>query len=106
MLIMAFLALSIGFVQCIMDLLADILNALNEVVSPFSFGLNVSRIYPEWLQMVWPHQWGIMAEIPTLPERGCGMLSYGELCCSYVGHRGDFHPTCVDASSCTCAKCV
>jgi len=42
MLIMTLLVLSIGFVQYIMDLLADVLNALNEVVGPFSFGLNVS----------------------------------------------------------------
>lgn len=45
MLIMALLVLSIGSVQYIMDLLVDVLNVLNEVVSPFSFGLHVSRIY-------------------------------------------------------------
>jgi hypothetical protein len=54
--------------------------------------------------MVWPHQWDIVAGIPTPPERGCGQLSYGELCCSCVGHRGGFHPMCVDASSCTCTN--
>lgn len=46
MMIMALLVLSIGSFQYIMDLLADVLNALNEVVSPFSFGLHVSRVYP------------------------------------------------------------
>ena len=45
MLFMAQLVLRIGFVQYIMDLLADVLNVLNEVVSPFNFILNVSRIY-------------------------------------------------------------
>ena len=43
-----------------------------------------------------------MAKITTLPERCCGLLSCGELCCSYVGHRGYSHSLCVDASSCTC----
>ncbi len=56
--------------------------------------------------MVWPHQWGIMAEIPALPERRCDLLSCGEFCCSCVRHRGDFHPMCVDASSVTCTECV
>jgi len=46
MLIMALLVLSIGSIQYIMDLLANVLNVLNEVVSSFSFGLNVNRIYP------------------------------------------------------------
>lgn len=45
MLIMSLLVLSIGSVQYIMDLLADVLNMLNEAVSHFSFGLHVSRIY-------------------------------------------------------------
>lgn len=45
MLIMALLVISIGFVQSIMDLLVDVLNVLNESVSPFSFGLNVSLTY-------------------------------------------------------------
>jgi len=42
MLIMALLVLSIGSVQYIMDLLADVLNAPNESVSPFIFRLNMS----------------------------------------------------------------
>ncbi len=42
MLIMVLLVLSIGFVQYIMDMLADVLNALNEVVSLVDFGLDVS----------------------------------------------------------------
>ena len=45
MVIMALLVLSIGSIQYIMGMLANVLNALNEVVSPFSFGLHVSRIY-------------------------------------------------------------
>ena len=45
MLIMVFLVLRIGSVQYIMDLLADVLNALNEVFVPFNFILNVNRIY-------------------------------------------------------------
>ena len=36
------LVLSIGFVQYVMDLLEDVLNALNEVVSPANFGLDMS----------------------------------------------------------------
>jgi len=56
--------------------------------------------------MVWPHQWNIMAEIQALPEKGFGMLSCGELCCSYVGHKRYFHPMYMDASSCTCIECV
>ena len=43
-LIMALLVLSIGSVQYIMDLLVDMFNAVNEVVSPIGFGLDVSRI--------------------------------------------------------------
>ena len=95
MLIMALLVLSIDFVQYNVELLVDVLNALNKAVIHF-----------KWLQMVWPHQWGIMVEISALPERDCDLLSYGEICCSCGGHRGDFHPMCMDASSCTCAKCV
>ena len=45
MLIMALLVLCIGSVQYIMDLLADVLNALNEVVIPIGFELDVSRIF-------------------------------------------------------------
>ena len=45
MLIMALLVLSVASTQYIMDLLVDVLNALNEVVSPVSFGLDMSRIY-------------------------------------------------------------
>ena len=44
MLIMSLLVLSIGFVQYVMNLLADVLNALNEVVRFVSFRLNMSRI--------------------------------------------------------------
>jgi hypothetical protein len=35
-----------------------------------------------------------MVEISTLPERGCGWLSYVWLCCSCVEHREDSHPMC------------
>jgi hypothetical protein len=42
MLIMTLLVLSIGSVQYVMDLLVDVLNVLNEVVSPVSFGLDMS----------------------------------------------------------------
>ena len=45
MLIMSLLVLSIGFVQYVMDLLVDVLNVLNEVVSLVSFRLDMSRIY-------------------------------------------------------------
>ena len=44
MLIMALLILSIGSVQYIMDLLADVLNALNEVVGLVGFELDMSQI--------------------------------------------------------------
>ena len=44
MLIMSLLVLSISSVQYVMDLLADMLNALNEVVCPVSVGLDMSRI--------------------------------------------------------------
>ena len=45
MLIIALLVLSISSVQYILDLLVDVLNALNEVVSPVGFGLDVCQIY-------------------------------------------------------------
>ena len=45
MLIMVLLVISIGYVQYIMDLLADLLNALNEAVNPFNFRLHVTQIY-------------------------------------------------------------
>ena len=44
MLIMTLLVLSIGFVTYVMDLLADVMKALNEVVSPVNFRLDISRI--------------------------------------------------------------
>ena len=44
MLIMVLFVLSIDFVQYIIDLLVDVLNVLNEVVSPVDFRLDVSRI--------------------------------------------------------------
>jgi hypothetical protein len=47
MLIMTLLVLSIGFVQYVMDLLVDVLNVLNEVVSPVSFRLDMSLNLPE-----------------------------------------------------------
>ena len=42
MLIMTLLVLSIGSIQYVMDLLADVLNALNEAIIPISFGLDMS----------------------------------------------------------------
>jgi hypothetical protein len=42
MLIMLLLVLSIGFVQDVMNLLADVLNVLNEVVFLVSLRLNMS----------------------------------------------------------------
>ena len=45
MLIMTLLVLSIGFFQYVMDLLADVLNALNEVVRLVNFVLDMSRIF-------------------------------------------------------------
>ena len=44
MLIMLLLVLSIGSVQYFMNLLADVLNALDEVVHFVSFKLDMSRI--------------------------------------------------------------
>ena len=44
MLIMFFLVLSIGFVQYVMHLLADVLNVLDEVFLFVSFRLDMSRI--------------------------------------------------------------
>ena len=44
MLIMALLVLSIGYVQYVMNLLADVLNALNEVICFVNFRLDMSRI--------------------------------------------------------------
>lgn len=43
-LIMSLLVLSIGSVQYVMDLLVDVLNVLNEVFIPVSFGLDKSQI--------------------------------------------------------------
>lgn len=45
MLIMALLVLSIGSVQYIMNLLVDVFNALNDIVSHFSFRMHVRWIY-------------------------------------------------------------
>ena len=44
MLIMSLLVLSIGSLQYVMNLLADVLNALDEVVLFVSFRLDMSRI--------------------------------------------------------------
>ena len=44
MLIMAFLVLSIGSVQYVMNLLVDLLNVLNEFGRLVSFKLDMSRI--------------------------------------------------------------
>ena len=66
MLIMALLVFNIGFVQYIMDLLMDVLSALNEVVSPFNFGLNVSQIYLSGCKWYGHINWGIIVEIPAL----------------------------------------
>ena len=44
MLIMSFLVLSIGCVQYVMNLLADVLNVLDEVVLFVRFKLDMSRI--------------------------------------------------------------
>ena len=43
-LIMAFFVLSIGFVKYVMNLLEDVLNALDEVVCFVKFRLDMSRI--------------------------------------------------------------
>ena len=42
MLIMTLLVLSIHYVQYVMDLLADVLNALDKVIRPIIFGLDMS----------------------------------------------------------------
>ena len=44
MLIMALLVLSIGYVQYVMNLLANVLNVLNEAVHLGNFGMDMSRI--------------------------------------------------------------
>ena len=44
MLIMALFVLRIGSFKYIMDLLMDVLNALNEVVSLVRFGLDMSQL--------------------------------------------------------------
>ena len=44
MMIMTLLVLSIGCVQYVMDLLVDVLNALNESVDSIKFRLDMSRI--------------------------------------------------------------
>ena len=44
MLIMALLVLSIGSVQYVMNLLADVLNALDEAIFFVNFRLDMSRI--------------------------------------------------------------
>ena len=44
MLIMVLLVLSIGFVQYVMKLLADVLNALDEATGFVNFRLDMSRI--------------------------------------------------------------
>ena len=44
MLIMALLVLSIGSVQYVMNLLADVLNALNEAICFVNFKLDMSQI--------------------------------------------------------------
>ena len=47
--------------------------------------------------MAWPHQWDIVAGIPSPPEKGCGQSSYGEHDYTCDKHRGGSHPMCVDA---------
>ena len=56
--------------------------------------------------MVWPHQWDIVARIPSPPERGCVQLSCGESGYKCVVHAEGSHPMCMDALNCTCAECV
>ena len=55
--------------------------------------------------MPWPHQWDIVARIPSPCEKGCGHLSCGEAGFSCVKHRGGSRLMCVDAFSCTCTEC-
>ena len=45
MLIMSLLVLSIDSVQYVMDLLANVMNVLNEVVFLFKFELDMSQIF-------------------------------------------------------------
>jgi hypothetical protein len=47
-----------------------------------------------------------MVEIQTLPERGCGRLSYVWICCSCVEHMGGSHPRCGADFNCTCIGCA
>jgi hypothetical protein len=61
-------------------------------------------IRPMWTQVVVQHPWDPMVEIPTPPERGCGRLSYVWYIVTFVEHREDSHPMCVDAWNCTCAR--
>jgi len=51
--------------------------------------------------MAWPHQWDIMAGIPSPPKKGCGQSSCEESGSSCVEHRGGSCPMCVDVLSCT-----
>ena len=41
MLIMILLVLSIGFFQYVLELLVDVMDVLNEFVSPVNFGLDI-----------------------------------------------------------------
>lgn len=45
MLIMTLLVLSMGSIQYVMDLLADVLNVLNEVIISVRFELDMSQIF-------------------------------------------------------------
>jgi hypothetical protein len=80
-----------------MDLLADVLNLINEYGGFVSLTLNMGRILSMWLQEVVQHQWDPRFGILAPPERGYGWWSYGEPCCSCVEHREEYHPLYVDA---------
>jgi hypothetical protein len=94
---MALLVLSIGFLQNLMDLLADVLNPLNESGGFVRPQTEHGKILSVWLQEVVQHQWDPRVGIPTPPEMGYGRWSYGEPCCSCVEHREDSHPMYMDA---------
>jgi hypothetical protein len=94
MLIMALLVLSIGFLQNIMDLLVDVLNPFNEFGGLVGLRLSMGIFFlcgckgqcyingAQWLKSQ-AHLKRVVVE-----------LSYGGICCSFVGHKEGSHPMC------------
>jgi hypothetical protein len=74
-----------------MDLLADVLNPLNESGGFVQSQTKHGKSLFVWLQGVVQHQWDPRVGIPVPPEMGYGRWSYGEPCCNYDEHRGGSH---------------